>query len=320
MWAGEPGRYEVWFLTMSAPDGRSGYWIRYTVRAPVAGPPEARVWFSRVERDDPSRTLALNVAEPAGLRYGEDGFEIRIGESILRSGRAAGQVSGAGHDAAWDLEFDTGEPTYHLLPKPFYRGTLAPTKPYTPNTDLRYRGTVEVDGETVLLDGAPGQQGHLYGTRHAERWAWAFCNAFEDDGAVFQALSAQSRRGPLVTPPVTFAGLRLDGEWIRFRGFHRRRTWGLGIWGIDLRSRGHRLEGEVRAEPKEMIRTRYLDPDGTPRWCHNSVVSSCRLVVSERTGRGRRDVRELRSDGTTHAEWAGRTAAEDVGTVHTEIG
>jgi hypothetical protein len=43
-WDGRRGRYEVWFLTLSHAD--AGYWIRYTVRAPIAGPPEPRLWFA----------------------------------------------------------------------------------------------------------------------------------------------------------------------------------------------------------------------------------------------------------------------------------
>jgi hypothetical protein len=324
-WRGERGRYEVWFLTMSAPDGRSGYWIRYTVRAPIVGPPEPRVWFARFDRDDPGRTFGINVHPETGSKVlaspdePDERFEIRIGESTLSSGRASGTLAGGGHKATWDLEFATGEPTFRLLPGPLYRGGLAQTKPYTPNPATRFRGTVEVDGEKVTLANAPGQQGHLYGTRHAERWAWAFCGAFEEGDAVFQALSAQGRRGPILTPHLAYGGLRVDGEWIRLRGVARKPPWGLGWWRLRLTGKGHRLEGEIRADLKELVRARYLDPDDRPRWCHNSEIASCRLTLFERSGPWWRATRELSSDGTTHAEWAGRTPATQVETVHTEV-
>ncbi|MGH2740826.1 MAG: tocopherol cyclase family protein [Actinomycetota bacterium] len=326
-WRGERGRYEVWFLTMSAPDGRAGYWIRYTVRAPVTGPPESRAWFARFDRDDPIRTFGVNAPAELGsqgLAMSHDGFRIRLGESALSPGRAVGRIDGGGHEASWDLSFESGDPTYRLLPRPFYRGSLAPTKPYTPNPDLRFRGAIETDGETVKLEGAPGQQGHLFGSRHAERWAWAFCNAFEPRGSggeaeVFQAISAQGRRGPFLTPLLTFAGLRIGGEWLRFRGTARRNPWDLGTWRLDLRARGYRLEGVVSAEHQEMVRVRYLDPDGSERWCHNSEVASSRLSLSTRGGSGWRPVRQLVSDGTTHAEWAGRTPATQVEALHVEV-
>lgn len=319
-WRGERGRYEVWFLTMSAADGRSGYWIRYTIRAPTRGEPEARVWFARFDRDDPTRTFGVNdpadrePLEPAGV----DGFGIRMGDSLLGEGVAKGRILGGGHDVAWDLAFQAGDATYRLLPEPFYRGSFAPTKPYTPNPDVRIHGAVEIDGETLALSDAPGQQGHLFGSRHAERWAWAFCNGFTEGDAVFQAISAQGRRGPFLTPLLTFAGLRTGGEWLRFWGTARRNPWTLGSWRLDLRSRGHRLTGEVRAEHKEMIRVRYEDPDGSERWCHNSEIATSRFVLSVRSGSAWRPARELASEGTTHAEWAGKRPARRVETEHVE--
>jgi hypothetical protein len=303
-WAGRRGRYEVWFLTLSRPDGRAGYWIRYALRSPIAGPPEPRLWFARFDRDDPAGTFGVNAAANV-LSFAEEGFEVRMGDGVLRSGRAAGAMAGGGHEVSWDLEFETGGPTFRILPDSVSR--LAPTTPLTPNPDVRFRGTVVADGRTDHLDGAPGQQGHLVGTRHAERWAWA--SRTDDDGYAFQALSAQGRRGPLVTPYLTFAAVRVDGRWIRLRGTARRKDWSLGRWRIRLAGRRHRLEGEVRADPKQMVRARYLDPDDTPRWCHNSEVASSLVRLWERRPGGWREVVELASDGTTHAEWVGRTPA-----------
>lgn len=161
----------------------------------------------------------------------------------------------------------------------------------------------------VLVDGYPGQQGHLEGSRHAERWAWASCTAFDRAGFAIQVLSAQTRRGPLLTPFLTFAGLQVDDRWIRLRGIGRDRTWSLGRWRLALASRAYRVEGEVWAPQESMIRARYLDPDDTPRFCHNSEVASSKLVLWERRLGGWQEVASLSSAGTTHAEWAGRTEA-----------
>jgi hypothetical protein len=313
-WDGRRGHYEVWFLTMT--HGRIGYWIRYTLRAPVAGPPEREAWFARFDPDDPARTFGLH-GPPDGAPV--PGGYFRVGESVLEPGTARGHIAGPGHEARWDLQWDGGQPTFRVLPPVLYRAGLAPTKPFTPNPDVRFSGTIEADGERVAVDGAPGQQGHLYGSRHAERWAWASCNRFVDDGWAFQALSAQGRRGPLLTPFLTFAGLRIDGRWVRFRGTSRRRTWALGTWRLRLEAKAYRLEGEVRAFPDHLIRARYLDPDDTPRFCHNSEVASARLVLWERRAGGWQEAAGLVSEGTTHAEWAGRTPAPGVETVHAEV-
>lgn len=310
------GRYEGWFLTMS--DGVTGYWIRYTVRNPIVGPPEPRVWFARFDRDRPERTFGINAGTEAWGFSSGGGFEVRMGDSVLRSGHARGAIAGGGHEARWDLEWRAGDPTFRLLPPALYRGTLAPTKPWTPVPDARFRGEVEIDGERAELADMPGQQGHLVGTRHAERWAWAFGNAFPD-GQAFQALCAQSRRGPLTTPHLTFAAVRLDDRWLRFHSAARRRPWSLGRWRLTMASRHHRLEGEVRAEPSAMVRARYLDPDDAERFCHNSEVASCHLTVWERRPGGWSDVAELVSEGAVHAEWAGRTPAPVEMAAHAEV-
>jgi hypothetical protein len=318
VWGGRRGRYEVWFLTLSDPSRRAGYWIRYTLRAPISGPPEPRLWFAAFSLDDPAATFGINEGHPSGeLRLGGPRFEVRIGEAALESGRATGRITGAGHDVQWDLTFTTGAPTFRILPDLMYRTALAPTKPLTPNPDARFNGTIVIDGDRREVDSLAGQQGHVYGSRHAERWAWVHCNAF-DDGVVFQALSAQGRRGPFLTPFVSVAGLRIGGEWVRLGGVARR-EWGLGWWRMTLAGRRHRLDAEVRAAPEAMVQARYLDPDDTPRWCHNSEVASCRLTVWERRAGGWQDVADLAATGTAHAEWAGRTPAPGVEAVHQEV-
>jgi hypothetical protein len=309
----------VWFLTLSDPARRAGYWIRYTLRAPVAGPPEPRVWFAAFGLDDAGTFGVNELLPPSELHVARDRFEVALGGSTIASGRAVGEIHGGGHDVRWDIRFPAEGPTFRILPDALYRGNLAPTKPLTPEPHVRATGTIEIDGEARTLDGVAGQQGHLFGTRHAERWAWAACNAFDEDGVAFQALSAQGRRGPVRSPHLVFAGLRFGGRWIRFRGMSRRRDWGLGWWRITLVGRRHRLDGEVIADPKAMVKARYLDPDDTPRWCHNSEVASCRLTLWERRAGGWQDVADLTSDGTTHAEWAGRTPAPGVDALHVEV-
>lgn len=312
---GRGGHYEAWYLTFSDPSAKTGYWIRYTRH----GSTEGRLWFARFDHAAPERVFGLNRAgafasEPAA-------FEVRVGDAVLRSGHLAGALEGAGHAVEWNLDFEAGGPTYRMLPPALYRGSLAPSKPYVPNPDTRFTGTIQIDGETVTLDAVPGQQGHVYGTKHAERWAWAQCNDFASaPGTVLVGLVAQGRRGPVLTPHTTFVGVRREGEWIRFRKVSRRRDWGLGVWRIDLSNRRYQLRGTVRVDPGRLIRADYLDPDGTPRYCHNSEVSSSRLTLLERRAAGFEEIADLTAEGVVHAEWGGRTPAPQVVHHHDSVG
>ena len=308
---GHPGTYEVWFLTLTDRDSGRGYWIRSTLGTTARSVPLGGVWFARFDRGDPSRNLGIHRQFPVA-RVAGDAFDVQIGDCSMRSGRAAGSLEGGGHTLRWELEYPTGRPTYPLLPEPFYRGGLAPTKPFAPNPATRFSGTVAVDGETHDVREAPGQQGHLWGSRHAERWAWAQCGDFVDDDTVVHALTAKGRRGPFTTPYLTSVGVHRDGRWIRLFKLSAKPAFGLGTWKLDVQSRSHRLTGRIEAPATDLIRARYEDPDGRARYCHNSEVASSRLALFERRAGGFEEVALLESRGNTHAEWAGLTPASVV--------
>jgi Tocopherol cyclase len=319
-WTGRPGAYEVWFLTLSNVATGNGYWIRSTLSAPADGSaPSAGVWFARFDRSDPAETFGIHRTA-SSWDLSPDRFEIRVGDAEMGSGRACGSLSGGGHEVRWELQFATGDPTYRLLPDRLYRSSIAPTKPFSPNPRTAVTGAITIDGGTEELRGAPAQQGHLYGSRHAERWAWAQCGQFVDEEAIVHAITAQGRRGPFTTPFFTFVGVQWQGEWIRMSKVRPRRDFGLGTWKIDVSSRRHRLTGRVDAPIGALLRARYLDPSGEDRYCHNSEIASSRLVLFERRARGWQEVALLESSGTTHGEWSGRTPAAAVEREFAEVG
>lgn len=319
-WTGKPGAYEVWFLTSTDPASGQGFWLRSTLTAPTDGEPYAEVWFARFDRSELARTFGIH------RRYAFDAVElstgrldVRIGPAVVRSGHLEGALEGDGHRARWSLDFPTGEPTYLPLPPAFYRGSLAPTKPYAPNVSTSLTGTVEVDGETIDLHGAPAHQGYLAGRRHAQRWAWAHCSDYQGEEAVVHALTAQGRRGPFDTPFVTSIGIRWEGRWIRLSRLSRARQFDLGTWRVNMGNRRYRVTGRIEAPTEALLRARYEDPDGEPRYCHNSEVASSRIVLFERRAGGFDELAVLESNGTTHAEWAGRTPARSVPREHVEV-
>ncbi|TMK76215.1 MAG: hypothetical protein E6G47_13840 [Actinobacteria bacterium] len=241
-----------------------------------------------------------------------DAFEVEVGATVMRSGHAAGAVAGGGHDASWDLVYATGGPTFAILPEAIARSSFVSTHSVSPNPATRISGSVRVDDHVVALRDVPAHQGHVFGTRHAERWAWASCSDFLGADAAIEAVTAKARRGPFATPYATFVGVRWQGTWIRFARVARRPDFDLGSWRVDLESRRYRLTGRVEAPARDLIRARYEDPDGRARSCHNSEVASCRLALFERRPGGLEELGLLESRGTTHAEWAGLTPARTV--------
>ena len=48
-------------------------------------------------------------------------------------------------------------------------------------------------GREVRVDRAPGMQGHNWGTRHAELYAWAHCNQWDGDDELVGAVVRTGR-------------------------------------------------------------------------------------------------------------------------------
>jgi hypothetical protein len=319
VWRGGAGAWEAWHLTFTDRASGDGYWIRFTVNAPEEGVPTGVVWFARFSRTDPGGTFGIHRPyDRYELSLSPDTFRVAIADSLIRSGETRGTLAGDGHEVRWHLKFPTGDPSYRLLPGLFYRSGLGPT-PISPNVDTRFSGWITIDGERFEIREAPGQQGHVFGSRLGLRWAWAHCSDFLDEEAVLHALTAQGQRGLVTTPFLTFVGVRWQGSWIRLSKLSRRRDFGLGSWRVDLGSRRYRITGRIEAPPGDLLRARYDDPDGSARYCHNTEIASCRLALFERRAGGFDEVALLESRGTTHAEWAGRTPAAAVEKEHVEV-
>src|SRR2546421_9370775 len=103
-WNGEPGHYEVYYLTLTDPLTRVGLWIRYTMVAPlgrVGEPPTCALWLLAMDprRGQPPTFARKRTFPIAELHAAADPFELRIaGATLADSGMA-----GAFDDVAWDL-------------------------------------------------------------------------------------------------------------------------------------------------------------------------------------------------------------------------
>jgi hypothetical protein len=328
-WDGHsPGRYEVWYLTFNDPATGDGFWIRYTLEAPDAahGEPYAQLWFARFAADPARSTFGINRRQPiATITAATAPFAVTIGANRLMHDCARGALSGAGHAVEWDLKWTPGE-TMRWLPAVMYRkGGLGETTVLSPSPDLALRGSLTVDGRTYHLDGAPGGQTHLWGTKHAFAWAWGHCNAFAGaPGVALEMLTVRLRRRGLHLPWMTLATLRTpDGE-VAFNRFDQallaprpeRATGRLRFTATGLTAK---LEGEFTAPVERFVRAEYADPDGEPSWCHNTCAADLTLRLSKRVLGGWKLERELHAPGRGHFELAGREADPAVTRLHQTI-
>jgi hypothetical protein len=330
VWDHRPGHYEVWYATLSHRATQTGFWIRYTLEAPLPGhgEPYAQLWFARFDGNDSANNFGINHRFPiASLRTSESPFSLKIGEAELTHEGMRGSLSGDGHEVSWNLRWPPGEHTRRMLPDFAYKSSLVITKAHSPNNSVPASGEIVVDGKTYTLAGDPLGQTHLWGRKHAYSWAWAHCNGFDGDStASLEALSVRLKRGSIILPTLTLFTLFLDGEEIAFR-----QPWTLPLARSSYKTGHYQLNGAsadtkvdmvFTCRPDEMILAEYLDPDGDPAFCHNCCSAAGKVQVWKRSpfvGRWR-EYRTLTAAKTAHFEWAGRAGdALQVKRVHRTI-
>jgi hypothetical protein len=319
-WDGSPGHYEVYYLSATDPRSGVGLWIRYTMLAPLNGTPECALWFMAMDREG-SRFARKATRPIEELTAQADPFHLTLAGADL-SDRG---MAGAFDDVAWELSWEPSLPAADHVHPLVRRSGVAKTLLTLAHPDLAVFGTVRFDGAELALDGARGGQAHLWGSKHAARWAWAHANDLRGldgeprPGAYVDGVSVYIPRFGRELGPSTPVVGRFGGRDFRstdpIRVVRNASRFGLTTWRFEARDGARRVVGEVDAPRETLVGVTYRDPDGDPAYCYNSEVASMRLFVWDRTARGRfgwtlRDT--LVADGTTHFEYAQRAPIDGV--------
>jgi hypothetical protein len=317
-WNGRRGWYEVYYLKWNDLASRTAVWVRYTMTSPAqtSVEPYCELWGIFFDAQRPERNFALKDRFPIKLfSWDRDRFLVTVAEAELAQNSCHGELAGGGHRLVWDLRFDSNTPSFHHFPhEKMYKLGLPTTKVLSPHESARFAGELIADGRRIALDAAPGQQTHIWGTRHAHRWAWGHCNAFSQDSrAVWEGLDTQVKLGPLVSPHLKLFYLRYGGKDYLFNGFTKlisnRSRWELGRWTFAATGPELSMKGEISCRPEEMVGVTYTDPDGQNLWCNNAKVASISLNLF---GPGRKPVATLTSDHACAAEFVARKTYPEV--------
>ena len=319
-WDGQPGHYEVYYLTVTEPDSGVGVWIRYTMVAPLlaAGEPAtASLWVLAMDpRPGRTPTFGRKATVPIDrMESVDEPFELVIDGARLRDDG----MSGAFEDVAWDLRWQPTAHGYEHVHPALQRLGVAKTVLVLPHADLAVDGTITLGDERLELYGARGGQAHLWGAKHASSWAWVHCNdfahadgtpapgAFVDGVSVFVPRLGRET-GPN-TPVVARVGERDFASTSPLRVIANDSTFALTGWRFEAIDGDRKLVGEVDADRDQLAGVTYHDPDGELAYCYNSETASMRLHVFERARQvgGWAHLTTLYAPGRTHFEYAQRT-------------
>jgi hypothetical protein len=310
-WDGSPGHYEVYYLTFTVPGGL-GAWLRYTMLAPLEGEATCALWAATMDPETGEVRGHKDTFPIGELRAEPEPFRLRVGPGELTDSSATGRAG----DVAWDLAWAPGrayEPVHPVL----RRARVAQTILTLPHGDVELRGTITVGGQTVTVDGARAGQAHLWGSKHARRWAWMHggdlrgADGSTRPGDFLDAVSVVVPRfGREVGPSTPVVG-RFGGEDFRSTSPARVLTnesrFGLTSWHFEAVDGRRRVVVEVDAPRDGLVGVTYHDPDGDEAYCYNSEIATTRVWVYERERRGPWVLRDtLVGDGCAHFEYAQR--------------
>ena len=326
--AGDVGHVESYFLKLNDPDGRRALWLKATILARRGGDVIADAWAIAFDRGRshvavkdsvplrPEQSARAGEAQPEDARFGPRGLDAHVCKLHLYPGRVMGSVGDGERTISFDLRFTMDAPP--LIPFPserMYATRLPSSKLVSPHPDSRFTGTYTANGETVDVNGWRGMQGHNWGTRHAELYAWCHVNQWQGGAdLMFEGLTARVKVGPVLAPPLTLLCVWHRGVHYHFNDpITLLRARG-NIDPIDAprRWRFHaknalaEVSGEMFADTSDFVGLSYENPDGAITYCLNSKIARGRLRLSVK---GRPDL-----DVVTNA------AAFEIGTKNAQHG
>ena len=327
-WDGKPGHYEVYYLTFTEPTTGVGFWIRYTMVAPLAETGEAAtcsLWLCAMDPANPAANVGAKASFPASeLSARSDPFHLDVAGAWLSDHGMAGSIEQSGTRFAWNLEWQPRLDAYAHVHPILRAAKIAKTILFLPHPDLEIDGTIELADRRIEVSRARGGQAHLWGAKHASRWAWAHCNDFADadggrrpdtfvDGVSVFVPRFGRQFGPS-TPVVARLRARDVLSTSPLAVQTNESDFDLTSWRFEARGRGRKLAGTVTARREDLVGVTYHDPDGELAYCYNTEVADMRLVLFERSRPWSdwRQTDELRADRRAHFEYAQREPIEGV--------
>jgi hypothetical protein len=278
--------YESRYIRANHAELPQALWLRETLLLPTAGEPVADVWVMVFDPEGQGNRALKEPYPIDAAAYEYDNWTARIGAASIDDRSAQGVVTGGNRSARWDLRITPGSDTeVRLLTERAYKARIPTAKTTVRHPLARFDGQVELDDARLVLDGWTGSVNHNWGTRHTPAYAFGQVCGFDDaPDSSLEIVTARAAVGPVLTPAATLFVFRHAGHEFAVRsilgslqthGRYRPFSWSFGA-----RVGEQMIEGELVAEPADVIGLTYTDTDGGSKYCYNSAIATCRMQVA----------------------------------------
>lgn len=281
------GHYESWFLRGNHPDKPQAFWIRYTRFIPGDRQrvPLGEIWAIWFD-GDLDRIVTVKEEFPLDdCQFDADRLHVRIGDCQLESFQLRGGASLNTHRIEWALRYQGEDRSLLFLPENLYSTRLPRAKSVVSRPQVTFSGELVVDGEHFSVDGWPGSENHNWGSRHTDQYAWGQVASFDNaPDAFLECITARVRIGPVPSPWLSIAVLRVDGEDLLFnqlgRAVRARGDYQFFDWKLATSNGEARLEIAINAAPRHFTALTYYNPSKGNKTCLNSKIAACRATLS----------------------------------------
>jgi len=268
----------------SAPD-YTAFWLKFTIlqnddHRPAVG----EVWVIAFDTTGMQHVAEKSTFTRADWELENDVFFLRFGNSVIRQGQSTGEIEGKYNAIKWKINWSPRTFGVRQLPYDWMYGSEFPrNKMATPHPDARINGWMDISGQRIEFENAPGMQGHNWGVAHPHGWQWAHANILEGTGrAIFEVVTGSVAIGSFVLPPATLIYLEYNGEPILINGlvgafFVRSQLEGFR-WTVKGSNSEYKIEATLEASPEEFVGVNYQNPDGTVMRCLNSKIACAKIL------------------------------------------
>lgn len=286
----QKGHYESFFQRANHPSRPLAFWIRYTIFNPHGRPQDAigELWAIYFNGETNQHIAVKREVPMADCTFENHRFGARIADAELSPGKLRGSAEAKGSRIDWDLSYSGGQEPVFDLPLAMYSTPLPKAKALVGVPMTTYKGTLQVDGETIEIDNWLGSQNHNWGSKHTDHYAWGQVAGFDNAPESFLELAtARLKIGPFWTPFFTPLILRHKGREYECKNLIKsagKASFDYFSWNFRGEHADAVIEGRILGKREDFVGLNYYNPPGTNKYCLNSKIAACEVTFTPKDG------------------------------------